>query len=136
MRVVEPRVVLAREDPLHPRFREARELAEPRVRRRVEVQPTLDLVRVPLAAKPLRELDHSADLTRRMWKDVGLPPAETPHVLEEAALLTPPQGLPAHPVSRGALKDRLIDVRHVLGIAERLALSFQKTRQHVKDDEC
>src|SRR5438093_1241117 len=51
---------------------------------------------------------------------IRLAPAKTPHVAEKRALLAPSQLAPADLVPRGALQDRLIDVRDVLGITAAL----------------
>src|SRR5438128_4137985 len=62
-------------------------------------------------------------------------PAQTPHVAEECALLAPSQLAPADLVPRGALQDRLIDVRHVLGVTHPLATGLEHARQDVENDE-
>src|SRR5438034_6721707 len=66
---------------------------------------------------------------------IRLAPAKTPHVAEKRALLAPSQLAPADLVPRGALQDRLIDVRDVLGITHALATGLEQACQHVEDDE-
>ena len=134
-RVVEPRVVLRRQDPPHLLRRVARELTETRERRDVVVKPTPRLVGVPAASQALREPDHRGNLSRRMRHHVRLPPAEAAHVPEKRALLTPSELAPTDLIPRGTLQDRLVEVGDVLGIADALPADLEKPREHVKNDE-
>src|SRR5207237_824240 len=78
---------------------------------------------------------HRGNLSRRMRHHVRLPPAETAHVPEKRALLTPSELAPTDLIPRGTLQDRLVEVGDVLGIADALPADLEKPREHVENDE-
>src|SRR5438105_1566822 len=90
---------------------------------------------MPAAFETLRELDHRGDLARRVRHGVWLAPAQAPHVLQKRTLLAPSEVAPAHLVPRGALQDRLVDVRDVLGVAHPLPAGLQQACEDVEDEE-
>src|SRR3989442_12406117 len=92
--VVEPRIVLRRQDPPHLLTGVPRELTETRECRDVAVEPAWRLVRVAAAAQALREMDHCGNLSRRVRDRVRLPPAEAAHIPKKCALLAPSELAP------------------------------------------
>src|SRR2546430_11884099 len=127
-RIVEPSVVLRREDPLHLAFREARQLAEPRELRDVEVETTRCLVRKSAPAQALRELDHCGYLARGMRDRVRLPPVKAFHVAQEGVLLAPAERAPADLVASGTLQDRLVNIGDVLRVPHAPPAGFEEAR--------
>jgi hypothetical protein len=103
--------------------------------RRVEVHATLDLVGAALLDQHIDHLPHHRDLARGVGHHVGLAPRESAHVGKERAFLAPAEIAPAHAVARGTLQDRLVDVGHVLRVADGLAASLEMTHEDVEREE-
>jgi hypothetical protein len=53
----------------------------------------------------------------------------------KSALLAPSEIAPAHAVAGGALQDRLVDVGHVLRVADGLAAGLEMTHEDIEREE-